>query len=861
MSTNIGPRIGIDGYASYKAEMQSIIAQIQNYKAQCDALSNSEEDLRKKQQLQAEQIKLQTDLLMKQAEWNEKVRQTVDSKRVITERDTAVLQANETALLNQETELTKLASEYDKTTAQLDKFGNEQQEAGDNAEDTSDKVSAATIALGELMAKVVEKGAQLVKQAAELGIEYNASMETYTAAFSTLLGSTEEAEAAISNIRELSKGIPTFSTTALVKATQMLVATGKSAEVAEADVKALANAVAASGGGNSQLERMAQNLQQIGNAGKATQIDIRQFAYAGINVYKVLADYTGKTTEEIKDMTVTYDMLTAALRYAASEGGIYFGGLEAQANTYNGQISALKKNIEENLGYVFEKLTSTLETSLLPKLNEFLSDTGNIDKVVNLIEDFGIAAVTFSTASKFTEFLTKNKTAVALLTGQITAAEAATTLWSSALSAMPYTVAAAGVTLLVTGIKNYNKAVNTIRDENIIEPESVEEANEHIAEMKRRIEELEGIWPEFRTQEQQQEIDGLNKAIKETKTQIEELQTAEQEITDYTESSEVELQATIDKAKMAMDELKAAYDEAYASAMTAALKQFDLFEAVGELAYTSTQDLGANLESQTAYWDGYAANLNYLADSQYGLSQELISFLSDGSTESAGYLASIVSDIAAAGGLTSEAGQQIVQDLNGKFGQLQEAQEGYANEAAAALTDIEAQMNTTVDNAIAKLNELNLSDEMYANGVSTINGYASGITAETPGLQTQAFLLGQSISSSVQAGINSVRPVVTFAGSGSGIVAVQGSHAKGLDYVPEDNYIAALHKGEMVLTAAQANAVRSGAYQQSITNKALNYGGVNINIYPKDSDDADAIADKVAAKLQHGVTKKEAVYR
>lgn len=45
---------------------------------------------------------------------------------------------------------------------------------------------------------------------------------------------------------------------------------------------------------------MAQNLQQIKNAGKATAADIKQFAYAGIDVYGILADYTGKSTAEVQ---------------------------------------------------------------------------------------------------------------------------------------------------------------------------------------------------------------------------------------------------------------------------------------------------------------------------------------------------------------------------------------------------------------------------------------------------------------------------------------------------------------------------------------------------------------------------------
>ena len=37
-----------------------------------------------------------------------------------------------------------------------------------------------------------------------------------------------------------------------------------------------------------------------------------------------------------------------------------------------------------------------------------------------------------------------------------------------------------------------------------------------------------------------------------------------------------------------------------------------------------------------------------------------------------------------------------------------------------------------------------------------------------------------------------------------------GSHASGLDYVPRDGYIARLHKGEKILSSAQASEWRGG---------------------------------------------------
>ena len=50
---------------------------------------------------------------------------------------------------------------------------------------------------------------------------------------------------------------------------------------------------------------------------------------------------------------------------------------------------------------------------------------------------------------------------------------------------------------------------------------------------------------------------------------------------------------------------------------------------------------------------------------------------------------------------------------------------------------------------------------------------------------------------------------VQFSNTGT-IAPIIPGHANGLDYVPYDGYIAALHKGEMVLTRKQADAVREG---------------------------------------------------
>lgn len=52
--------------------------------------------------------------------------------------------------------------------------------------------------------------------------------------------------------------------------------------------------------------------------------------------------------------------------------------------------------------------------------------------------------------------------------------------------------------------------------------------------------------------------------------------------------------------------------------------------------------------------------------------------------------------------------------------------------------------------------------------------------------------------------------------------AVEGQFASGLDYVPHDGFIAELHKGEMVVPAAESEAIRNGVFSTADTSEMTN---------------------------------------
>lgn len=246
---------------------------------------------------------------------------------------------------------------------QLQEVGNRMKDVGEKftnvGKDLSMKLTAPLVGLGTI------------------GVSYNAQMEQYRTMFTTLTGSAEEADRVIQQLQADAQKSP-FDSASLIKANQYLISAGVSADDARQDILNLGNAISATGGGSAELERMSANLQQIKNVGKATQQDIKQFANAGINIYGLLAESTGKSIEQVKEMDVTYEELTKAFQMASSEGGKYYGAMEAQGQTLNGSLSATKESIQMLLGSIMESAMPVI-VQVLQKVQEVINYLMNLD--------------------------------------------------------------------------------------------------------------------------------------------------------------------------------------------------------------------------------------------------------------------------------------------------------------------------------------------------------------------------------------------------------------------------------------------------------------------------------------------------
>lgn len=378
--TDIGPKISVEGEKEYRRQMQNIIARQKEYAAELKSTTASMDEntsaeqrassvaavLRKQIAAKTEAISAQNLVLQKA------VLKYGESSTEASKLRTSIYNTN-AELLNlkgrlhdAENGLGEFASKADNAKGSLEGLASADTGSGmfDGLQSAVTKGSIAANLFSTVSGKIIEAGKQVVST----GVQYNAQLEQYQTALTNMLGSEAEAVALLDEIKQDAAKTP-FDTAGLVKANELLISTGIDAESSRRTILALGDAVSATGGGNEELSRMAQNLQQIQNAGKATSADIKQFAYAGIDVYGILADYTGKTAEEVQNMTVTYDLLSNALISAADEGGRYFNSMSTQSETLNGQWNTLKDNATQLAGLMTGDLTDGVKT-VIGHMNE-----------------------------------------------------------------------------------------------------------------------------------------------------------------------------------------------------------------------------------------------------------------------------------------------------------------------------------------------------------------------------------------------------------------------------------------------------------------------------------------------------------
>lgn len=259
---------------------------------------------------------------------------------------------------------------------------------------------------------------------AKMGIEYNAQMQSYQTAFTTMLGDAEKAKKLTDNLKTLAAKTP-LAMTDLADASQILLAFGSSAEELPDQLKRLGDVAQ---GDAQKLGTMATAFGRIQSNGYASLEEINMMIDQGFNPLNIIAKKTGETMAEVRDRVsageVSFEELNDALMTATDAGGQFYNAMENQSKTFEGQMSTLKDNVSALAGSLTEDLFGSLAENALPKVN------GWVDELLTAAETEGIAGVVDTAGTVLSEALT------AILDAAPSFIESATSLVSSFLSAV-----------------------------------------------------------------------------------------------------------------------------------------------------------------------------------------------------------------------------------------------------------------------------------------------------------------------------------------------------------------------------------------------------------------------------------------
>ena len=270
-----------------------------------------------------------------------------------------------------------------------------------------------------------------------------------------------------------------------------------------------------------------------------------------------------------------------------------------------------------------------------------------------------------------------------------------------------------------------------------------------------------------------------------------------------------------DEAREKMADLTSQIDELNAAGKDSTGLQ-KTFASV-ENSIPSVQNMTAALEDQLNYLNQYKEYLD--AARAAGVSDDILASLSDGSTQSFDYLRA----------LATTGSEAEIQQLNALYAGIEAKKKDLTDALTEQRLAGDAEFQGLADAAAEAVAKLDKYSEAESGMERTVQGIADGIAAKIPEVQAQVDALNAALS-----GLGALGNFGSglLGGLVSGVKGVFNlripAHQAGLDYVPFDNYLAALHEGESVLTAEESRAWRNYKYGAASVN-SLDYdalGGV-----------------------------------
>ena len=327
--------------------------------------------------------------------------------------------------------------------------------------------------------------------------------------------------------------------------------------------------------------------------------------------------------------------------------------------------------------------------------------------------------------------------------------------------------------------------------------------------------------------------DGQAEALKRVKTAVENAKDAYKAMAEYIEKTRSGIESTVNGMFGVFSKVETPMQKAINNTknLTAELNKGTITQEEYNKKISGNSD---NYMTSSKIIDGLKSQIDYMKDYQdmlakakaAGLSEDLAAALSDGSTQSYDYLKALTAK-----------GADIKQ-INELYSQVQTQKSGFVD----ALTEQKLKADEVFDAIVAKAQEatagLDQSGAAETALSNTIQGMVQGIENKIPDLRSQVEEVGKLLNTLSEYGVsfdglnlgtiggeNGIN--LNFSGGDRGNPNVSiNSQEIGLDRVPFDGYLAALHEGESILNAEEARVWRNMKYGPSLAGNQFDYGAM-----------------------------------
>lgn len=198
-----------------------------------------------------------------------------------------------------------------------------------------------------------------------IGLNYLAGMQSAETGLNTLTGSADKTKSIMKDLQTFAIKTP-FDFPGMLAGERRLMGMGFAADEATGMLKSTADAVAATGGGQAELDGVITALGQIKAKGKISAEEMNQLAERGIPAWALLSKELGKTPAQLMKMASDGKLLAKDALPALQKGfETTFGGSAAkQADTFSGRLANMKENFAIFAGALAKPLFEPLSNAM-----------------------------------------------------------------------------------------------------------------------------------------------------------------------------------------------------------------------------------------------------------------------------------------------------------------------------------------------------------------------------------------------------------------------------------------------------------------------------------------------------------------